>query len=100
MHIATRACRRHHRGFRNLSQARTTDHPEIFGIMRFQIMTSHMPSIPPANRNKNPGIDPEVSKDNCAKQPEKHHNGAEEGDTANIKQNTTNKGFFRGRRMG
>jgi hypothetical protein len=34
------------------------------------------------------------------KQTEKHHNAAEEGDTANIKQNTTNKGFYRGRRMG
>jgi hypothetical protein len=31
---------------------------------------------------------------------EKHHNAAEEGETANIKQNTTNKGFYRGRRMG
>jgi hypothetical protein len=29
-----------------------------------------------------------------------HHNAAEEGETANIKQNTTNKGFFRGRRFG
>jgi hypothetical protein len=27
-----------------------------------------------------------------------HANPAEEGETANIKQNTTNKGFFRGRR--
>jgi hypothetical protein len=26
-------------------------------------------------------------------------NTSEQGDTANIKQNTTNKGFFRGRRM-
>ncbi len=25
---------------------------------------------------------------------------AEEGDTANTKQNTTNKGYFRGRRLG
>jgi hypothetical protein len=31
---------------------------------------------------------------------EHHANSAEEGDTANIKQNTTNKGFFRGRRLG
>ena len=29
-----------------------------------------------------------------------HANAAEEGDTANIKQNTTNKGYFRGRRLG
>ena len=31
---------------------------------------------------------------------EERHNTAEEGNTANIKQDTTNKGFFRGRRMG
>ena len=31
---------------------------------------------------------------------EHHANAAEEGETANIKQNTTNKGFFRGRRLG
>ena len=31
---------------------------------------------------------------------EHHANPAEEGETANIKQNTTNKGFFRGRRLG
>ena len=31
---------------------------------------------------------------------EERHNAAEEGNTANIKQNTTNKGFFRGRRIG
>jgi hypothetical protein len=31
---------------------------------------------------------------------EHHANAAEERETANIKQNTTNKGFFRGRRLG
>ncbi len=31
---------------------------------------------------------------------EHHPNAAEEGETANIKQNTTNKGYFRGRRNG
>ena len=31
---------------------------------------------------------------------EHHANAAEEGETANIRQNTTNKGFFRGRRLG
>jgi hypothetical protein len=63
-------------------------------------MSSHMPPVPPANRSKSPGSDPEMAKEDCARQPEKHHNAAEEGDTANIKQNTTNKGFFRGRRIG
>ena len=62
---------------------------------------SHMPPIPPANRTKKgPGSDPAASKDEPLKQPEHHHNAAEEGETANIKQNTTNKGFFRGRRQG
>jgi hypothetical protein len=63
--------------------------------------SSHMPPVPPANRSrKGRGSDPEMSKDTSVKQPEHHHNAAEEGETANIKQNTTNKGFFRGRRLG
>jgi hypothetical protein len=63
--------------------------------------SSHMPPVPPANRsNKGPGTESEVSKDEAAQQHEHHHNAAEEGETANIKQNTTNKGFFRGRRQG
>jgi hypothetical protein len=63
--------------------------------------SSHLPPVPPANRSqKGPGNDPEVSNDTSAKQPERHHNVGEEGETANIKQNTTNKGFFRGRRFG
>lgn len=33
-------------------------------------------------------------------QPEHHYNAAEEGETANIMQNTTNKGFVRGGRLG
>jgi hypothetical protein len=63
-------------------------------------MSSHMPLVPPANRSKEPGSDPKTSKDTSIKQDEKHHNAAEEGDTPNIKQNKTNKGFFRGRREG
>jgi len=63
-------------------------------------MSSHKPPVPPANRSKKGlGSDPEVSKDKPVKH-EHHANAAEEGETANIKQNTTNKGFFRGRRMG
>jgi hypothetical protein len=61
---------------------------------------SHMPPVPPANRSKKGrGSDSKMSKDTTLKQPE-HNNAAEEGETANIKQNTTNKGFFRGRRLG
>jgi hypothetical protein len=63
--------------------------------------SSHMPPVPPANRTKKgPGGESEVTKDEPGKQPERHHNAAEEGETANIKQNTTNKGYFRGRRQG
>jgi hypothetical protein len=63
-------------------------------------MSSRMPPVPPANRSqKGRARDPEVSKDKTLKH-EHHANSAEEGETANIKQNTTNKGFFRGRRLG
>jgi hypothetical protein len=64
-------------------------------------MSSHMPPVPPANRsNKGGNSDTEVSKDQKLVKHEHHANSAEEGNTANIKQNTTNKGFFRGRRIG
>jgi hypothetical protein len=71
-------------------------------------MSSNMPPIPPGNRSnkgpKNPGktdkqINSKAAEDKSVKLSEKH-DAAEEGDTANIKQNTTNKGFYRGRRMG
>jgi hypothetical protein len=63
-----------------------------------------MPPIPPDNRSKKgPGGDPALPKATAAKHtehPHEHHrNAAEEGETANIKQNTKNKGFFRGRRV-
>jgi hypothetical protein len=62
-------------------------------------MPSHMPPVPPANRsNKGPKGTPEVSKDKKLVKREHHANSTEEGDTANIKQNTTNEGYFRGRR--
>jgi hypothetical protein len=48
---------------------------------------NHMPPVPPANRTKDAGAShAEV-------------NTAEQGDTANIRQNTTNKGFFQGSRV-
>jgi len=47
---------------------------------------------------KGPKRTPEVSKDKKLGKHEHHANSAEEGDTANIKQNTTNEGYFRGRR--
>jgi len=63
-------------------------------------MSKHMPDAPPANRSpKGPqhghAVDAEL-----APVPSKGDvNPAEQGATANIKQNTTNKGFFAGRRM-
>ena len=66
-------------------------------------MSSHMPPVPPANRsNKGAASSRKPGKRNNAqgaenrtvKQTEQRHNAAEEGETANIKQNTTNKGFF------
>jgi hypothetical protein len=69
--------------------------------MRVSIMPSQMPPIPPANRSKKGGKSGRIaSKDEKLVKHEHHANSAEEGDTANIKQNTTNKGFFRGRRLG
>jgi hypothetical protein len=72
-------------------------------------MSSHMPPVPPANRSNRGAANlskiekennPEAAEYRSVKQSEQRHNSAEEGETANIKQNTTNKGFFRGRRMG
>jgi hypothetical protein len=59
---------------------------------------SHMPLVPPANRSpKGPGDQSEVSKDAAASHAET--NTAEQGETANIRQNATNKGFFQWRRV-
>jgi hypothetical protein len=63
-------------------------------------MTGHMPPIPKGNQsNKGPKTaDADAARDTSGK--EGHtQNTAEQGDTANIKQNTTNKGFFQGRRV-
>jgi hypothetical protein len=61
-------------------------------------MTGHMPPVPPASRsNKGPKDESEPHQD-AATKPERQ-NIAEQGETANIKQNTTNKGFFQGRRV-
>ena len=72
-------------------------------------MPSHMPPVPPASRNKNgPKRDPQGAQEGAQEgaqdkkfvKHEHHPNAAEEGDTANIKQNTTNEGYYRGRRNG
>jgi hypothetical protein len=60
---------------------------------------NEMPPVPPANRShKGTGDDTEVNKD-APKSHEGTQNSAEQGETANIKQNTTNAGFFKGRRV-
>ena len=62
-------------------------------------MTGRMPPIPPANRS-NKGVSPKVetAKDTSHKK-DHTENTDEQGDTANIRQNTTNAGFFKGRRV-
>ncbi len=59
---------------------------------------NEMPPVPPANRShKGTGDNAEVSKDTAKTKDET--NTAGQGDTANIRQNTTNAGFFKGRRV-
>ena len=58
----------------------------------------HMPPVPPANRShKGTGDNSETT--NEMRKTHVEVNTLEQGDTANIKQNTTNKGFFKGRRV-
>ena len=60
---------------------------------------NEMPPVPPANRShKGTGDKSETNKD-TSRGKEDIQNSAEQGDTANIKQNTTNAGFFKGRRV-
>jgi hypothetical protein len=57
-----------------------------------------MPPVPPANRSpKGTGSKPEIKADLPAGG--KAKNTAEQGETANIRENTTNAGFFHGRRV-
>jgi hypothetical protein len=57
-----------------------------------------MPPVPPANRSpKGTGGNPGVEQDTSSKK--KEENYAEQGDTANIRENTTNAGYFHGRRV-
>jgi hypothetical protein len=62
-------------------------------------MTSRMPPIPPGNQSdKGPKADADSARD-TSKGHKDIQNSAEQGETANIKQNTTNAGFFKGRRV-
>jgi hypothetical protein len=59
---------------------------------------NEMPPVPLGNRSpKGTGDGAKVSKDTSKRKGKV--NTAEQGDTANIKQNTTNAGFFKGRRV-
>jgi hypothetical protein len=64
-------------------------------------MSSHMPPVPPANQShKGPhGSETAANKDTTLEKNGEPQNISEQGETANIRQNTTNKGFFRGRRV-
>jgi hypothetical protein len=62
-------------------------------------MASHTPPIPSAKRNKKDlGSNAAKMQDQSLKLAEPQ-NTSEQGNTANIRQNTTNKGFFQGRRL-
>jgi hypothetical protein len=57
-----------------------------------------MPPVPANQSNKGTKNTSDSVQDNLPKHPAPQ-NIAEQGDTANIKQNTTNKGYFNGRRV-
>jgi hypothetical protein len=58
----------------------------------------HMPPVPPANHSqKGTGDHSEIPSSEHLEQAD--INTAEQGQTAAIKQNTTNNGFFQGRRI-
>jgi hypothetical protein len=58
-----------------------------------------MPPTPPANRSPRGPANSKPTPEQADEKRREPPNTSEQGDTANIKQNTTNKGFFRGRRV-
>ncbi len=60
---------------------------------------TNMPPVPPANRSRKGTGDDSVGNKDTSKEHGKVQNTAEQGETANIRQNTTNAGFFKGRRV-
>jgi hypothetical protein len=63
-------------------------------------MSSRLPPVPPANQSpKGPHGFEAADKDTTLEKNAEPPNIAEQGETANIRQNTTNKGYFRGRRV-
>ncbi len=62
-------------------------------------MSHRMPPVPPANQSHaGPGEDARPAQD-TSKKAGKPANEAEQGETANVRINTTNAGFFKGRRV-
>jgi hypothetical protein len=57
-----------------------------------------MPPVPPANRSPRETGNVSPAKEKVLNSTAKT-NTAEQGETANIRQNTTNAGYFKGRRM-
>ncbi len=63
-------------------------------------MTSHMPPVPPANRSpKGPQTSKGDSQADTSIKADRDPHINEQGDSANIKQNTTKKGGVHGNRM-
>lgn len=61
-------------------------------------MTTHTPPVPPANRSdKGPVSTHSVETDTQEKHAHKHENLREQGEQANIRQNTSNQGFQQSR---
>ena len=59
---------------------------------------NEMPPIPYANRSHK-GTGDDVEANRATSKMKAEVNTAEQGDTANVGQNTTNAGFFKGRRV-
>ena len=58
-------------------------------------MSAHPPPVPPEQRPRQ-GADPEAPQGEAARHPERdsrNHDPREQGQSANSKQNTTNKGY-------
>ena len=71
----------------------------VFTRQRRNLKMNKMPPIPPGNQSpKGPKSNAEAERD-TSKGHQDIQNSAEKGETANIKQNTTNAGFFKGRRV-
>ncbi len=56
-------------------------------------MSSHPPPVPPDQQPKHGAHPAKASVEDAAKAGTQHDNAAEQGDMANVRQNTTNKGL-------